>query len=472
MESFGWLSIIPPLVAIALALITRHIYISLFLGIYSGELIISKGRIFYSFYLTLEEILNVFSKKENVQVIFFCMLVGSLIALAQRSGGIEGLINYVTLKGIIKTKRKAQALAGIIGVLVFIESSITSLIVGSIFRPIFDKLKISREKLAYICDSTSAPVCMMIPLNGWGAFVIGLLLAHNIKDPVHVLIKSLPLNFYSILAILMVFIIAFLNKDFGPMKKAEERVEKEGKIFRDGSNPLIAYDIINLKTKEGVKPNPFNLIIPVFVMISIIPCALYISGNGNIFKGSGSTSVLWSVLISILIASVIYLIKKNLNIHDLTDLIIKGMSGLLPVTILVVFAYGIGSISRELHTGEFVASQFSRALPPFLLPAILFAATCFIAFATGTSWGSFAIMVPIGISAAINLNLSIPLVLSAILGGGVFGDHASPLSDTTIISAMSSASDLMDHVTTQLPYALFSAGVSLFLYILIGILFV
>ena len=467
----SWTSILPPLIAILLALRTRQVYLSLFVGIWFGWTIISNWNPVSGFVSALEAIVNVFKDPDNTKVVIFSALVGALIALTQRSGGVNGFVQAVTSRNLVKTRKMAQVFAWLIGLSIFVESSITCLVTGAISRPIFDKLKISREKLAYILDSTSAPVCIMIPLNAWGAYVIGLLHQVGIKNEIFVFIHSIPLNFYAIFSILMVLLIALTGYDFGPMRKAELRAMLTGKLIADGATPLMPDEVINIPPKEKAKFKSINMIAPVATMILMMPIGLYITGEGDITRGSGATSVFWSVVTAILVAGVMYKLQKILSIRETVDLVLKGMGGLVPLAVLMTFAFAIGNVCRELKTGEYVAELASRFVNPVFLPGLIFITSAFISFSTGTSWGTFAIMVPIAIPSAVSLDVNISLALAAVLSGGVFGDHSSPISDTTIVSSMAAASDHIDHVKTQLPYALTSAGFALLFFVVFGFIF-
>jgi tetracycline resistance efflux pump len=464
----SWLSILPPVSAIILALITRQVYLSLFFGIWLGWTILSDWNPLLGLINSIEAITNVFKESSNTKVIIFSALIGALIALTQRSGGVQGFVNLILNRGFIKSRKMAQIFAWAIGMSIFVESSITCLVTGAVSRPIFDKLKISREKLAYICDSTSAPVCIMIPLNAWGAYVLGLLSQVEVKNGISIFLASIPLNFYAIFAIALVVFIALTGIDYGPMKKAELRAIREGKVIADGAMPLVSEEVISIQPKDGVKPNALNMIVPILTMIFMMPVGLYITGNGNLTSGSGSTAVLWAVLTSIFVAGILYKFQKILTIRETIELTLKGMGGLIPLAVLMTFAFAIGSVCKELKTGEYVAQIASKFLTSSLLPSVVFLTSCVISFSTGTSWGTFAIMMPIAIPSAIIMNSNLPLVLASVLSGGVFGDHSSPISDTTIVSSMASACDHIDHVKTQLPYALTAASLALVFFIIFG----
>jgi len=467
---YGWLSIIPPLLAIVLAIATRQVFISLFLGIFAGWVILSDWNIFAGLANSIESLVNVFQSPGNTRVIIFCALIGALITLTQRSGGVNGFVEWVQNRNLARTPRSAASLSGIIGFIIFIESSICCLIAGSVSRPLFERLRISREKLAYILDSTSAPKCVLIPLNAWGAYVIGLLELEGVEGPIQVFIESIPFNFYAIFVILMVAFIIVTFKDFGPMKKAEERARTTGKTIADGAVPMVSDDITSIEAKSNIPYRAVNMILPVLAMIIMMPVGLYITGDGNITAGTGSTSVLWSVIAAITVAGILPVWQRILSFREVFDLSLKGIGGLMPLAIVMTLAFAIGDTSRELGTGVYVASIADDFVQPTYVAAIIFITSAFIAFSTGTSWGVFAIMVPIAVPTALIMDVSLPLSLAAVLGGGVFGDHVSPISDTTLVSSMAAASDHIDHVRTQLPYAMVAAIAATVFYVIFGMI--
>ena len=286
---------------------------------------------------------------------------------------------------------------------------------------------------------------------------MGLLIAQGISDPLALLIKAYPLNFYPIFAMIAVILVIVLQKDFGPMKKAEERAQKEGKVIADGAQPMISSEVVSLTAKEGVSKLARNMIVPILVMVLMMPVGLIYSGwesvsnipdlsfGERIFEavgnGSGSTAVLWAVLTSIFVAGFMYRAQKIFNLSEIIELAFKGIGGLIPLALLMMLAFAIGKVSKDLGAGYYVAEVTKEWLSPSFVPFILFLTSCFIAFSTGTSWGTFAIMIAIAIPMAQTMEVSTPLSVAAVLGGGVFGDHCSPISDTTIISSMASASD-------------------------------
>ena len=467
---FGWLSVVPPVFAILLAIKTRQVFISLFLGIVAGWIIISDGNVLTGIELSIQSIIDVFKDAGNTRVIIFCALVGALITLTQANGGVQGFVDLIQKKNIVTNRKRATVVSFLVGCSVFIESSISILVTGTIFHPIYEKFNISREKLAYFCDSTSSPVCILIPLNAWGAYVISLLEKENIPNSFSVFINTIPLNFYAILSVLFAGFIAFSYKDIGSMKKAEKRSKETGKTIADGALPMVSEDVSSTKPKKGIPHRALNMIIPIMVMIVMMPVGLLVTGNGDITAGSGSTSVLWSVLSAITVAGIISLFQRLLNLKEVMDFTLKGIAGLIPLAILMTLAFSIGDTCRTLGTGEYVASVSSDFLSPAAIAPILFITSAFIAFSTGTSWGTFAIMIPIVVPTALYMDVSLSLSIAAVLSGSVFGDHCSPISDTTIVSSMASACDHIDHVKTQIPYALSMAAIAVVLFWVAGII--
>ncbi|MFQ5707903.1 MAG: Na+/H+ antiporter NhaC family protein [bacterium] len=468
METAGWLSILPPIIAIVLAIRTKQVFISLFFGIWLGWTVLAGGNPITGLASALDSCIKVFQDDGNTKVIAFSAMVGALIAFTQRSGGVDGFIQWLLQKGFVKDRRSAGLLAWITGAVIFVESSITCLVTGAVSRPIFDKLKISREKLAYICDSTSAPVCILIPLNGWGAYILALLATQSVDRPFLTLLKSIPFNLYAIFTVGLVLLVILTGKDFGPMKSAEKRAREQGKVLRDGAEPLVATEIIAIETKAGIRPKAVNMLVPILIMVVMMPVNLLITGHGNIMNGSGSTSVFWAVLAAITIAGGMYMAQGIMKLNEVVDLFFKGLGGLMPLALLMMLAFAIGNTCKALGTGPYVANVAKSWVSPGFVPAILFLVSGFIAFSTGTSWGTFAIMIPIGIPMIKLMDANIYTTLGAILSGGIFGDHCSPISDTTIISSMASASDHIDHVRTQLPYALLTAALALLIYLIMG----
>lgn len=470
MASYSWIAILPPLTAIFLAIITRQVYVALFLGIWLGWTALVGWNPLLGLRDAIEALVNTFQNSENTKVILFSMLVGSLIVLMQHSGGVSGFLTWISKKGMVKKRRDVELLLWFTGIVIFIESNISNLVIGALGRPLFDRFKVPREKLAYLAHSTSAPVCILIPFNGWGAVLTGLLLTQRVEYPFSTVLRAVPFNFYALFTILLILIIIFSGRDFGPMAKAERRSRETGKLVRDGAQLLTSEEVIAMPVKAGIRPHPINMLVPLLAMVLTVPIGLYLTGRGKITLGSGSTAVFWAVLMGIFTAVVLYKVQRIFSLKEALDLVLKGIGGLIPMGLLMVLAFTLGSVCDKLGTGPYVAQLASATLPPALIIPLVFLIACVISFATGTSWGTYAIMIPIAVPLVVALNLNLPLMVSAVMGGGVFGDHCSPVSDTTLIASMASACDLIDHVNTQLPYALTSAGIALGLYLMIGFL--
>ena len=457
-----WIVLLPAIVAIVLALWTRHVYLSLFAGLWLGTTILVGGNPVAGLRELGDQIVAVFADAGNTRVVLFCLLVGGLIALVQASGGVAGFVAWAQRRGWGTTRRGAELLAWTVGLLIFVESSITSLTVGAVSRPFFDALRLPREKIAYYCDATSAPVCMMIPLNGWGAYILGLLAAQGITaGAVSLLAQSLLFNFFSLFAILFALGLALTGWSFGPMRRAEERAATTGELTRADSTPMVAEEVAALQPVGTAPRQVRDLLLPVGAMVAMIFVGLYITGDGDLMAGSGSTSVLWAVGTGIGMAMLLYALPRPfptgrpvLSIPRSTDFVLRGSAGLVGVTVLIVFAFALGQVSRALEMGPYVVGLIGEGAPIWWLPALIFLVGCFVSFTLGSSWTAFAILLPIALPLAEGLGIAPALMLGAVLSGGVFGDHASPLSDTSIISSMSAACDHVDHVTTQLPYAL------------------
>ncbi len=491
MESYGFWSLLPPTLAIILAIRTKQVFISLLVGIWVGWLILSGFNPLLGTYNTVQALVNVFKDPGNTRTIMFSCLVGALIVFVQRSGGAEGFIKIVH-NYLLKIEAKkagnsrviVQLMAMLTGALVFVETSINILTVGSIYRPICDDLKIPREKLAYIAHSMSPTICVLIPLNAWGAYIMGLLAAQGFSNPFQVLVSAFPFNFYPMIAIALIAILIITKKDFGPMKKAEERTRKTGKLMNDGAKPLLSTDVLAMERKEGVPARAINMLIPIFTMVFMMPIMLVVTGYPNVQNaaslpwysvsiqaiglGSGSTSVLIAILTSIIVSIILYRAQNIFKVQESIDLVISGISALIPLALLMLLAFTIGAVCVELKTGIYIAGLTKAWLTPNLVPFIIFMVGCVVAFATGTSWGTFAIMIPIGVPMAQTLGADLSLTIAAALSGGVFGDNCSPISDTTLITSMSCASDLIDHVRTQLPYSITAGLITAVLFLILG----
>ncbi len=454
----GWYSILPPLLAIVLAIWSKQVILSLFAGIWMGFFILQGFNPLAGLTAGLDGVVNVFGDAGDAKVLIFTLLIGSLIATIEHSGGVRGFVHFLESRRWVHTGFRAQLLAWVTGLIIFIESNITLLVAGSVSRPLFDRYRVSREKLAYLIDATSAPVCAMIPLNAWGAVIIGLIAGTGVDNPLQVFIASIPYNLYAITAILLALVVIWKDINIGPMQAAEERTAR-GELLWPTSTPLVdtsAEQVVD----EGKPPSAAYMAIPIVVMIGMMPVGLYVTGDGNLIEGSGSTSILWAVSTAILALWIMLLATRRSSINGLMRVFMTGAGNLLPISTILLLALALGDVANLLQTGPYVAGIAGATVPEFMLAPLIFLVSAFIAFSVGSSWGTFAIMIPIAIPIATTLDLPMPLLLGAAISGAIFGDHASPISDTTVVASMASATDHIDHVRTQIPYALLAAAIA------------
>jgi Na+/H+ antiporter NhaC len=453
---YGILSIAIPLLTIILAIITKDVIVSLLGGIFAGLLVLNGYNPLTAFTALFDGIITLFAEGWIAKTIFFILMVGSIIRLLTLSGAVNRFVSYLSTKAErIDSPKGAMLLAYFIGVIIFIESSITSLVAGTVAKPLCDKNGVSREKLAYICDSTSAPICSLIPLNAWGALLLGLIVtaidSHIISgDGVSLLIASIPYNFYSLFTLVIVLGVIFLNINIGPMKDALPQSYHAAHIEHEG------------------KSSPFPMLLPLLVMVISVPVGLYLTGQGDIFKGSGSTSVYYAVIITLLFIYIYYVGTRMLSHKDYFKGLYEGLGEMIPVGMIMLFALLIGKVIGDLGTAKYLAHLLSGNISPVLVPLLIFIVSSITAFSTGTSWGTFSIMMPIGLALGASMGLDIPLVIAAVISGGIFGDHASPISDTTIISSMAAGCDHVEHVRTQLPYALIGGALASVAFLVTG----
>lgn len=433
MEPMGFISVIPAILAIVLSFITRNTIVSLTIACIAGTLLAGQG--IFGFPTLLQNSLGTTSFS---WVMLLNTFIGILVAYFQKTGAIQGFSQKVHEKNL--SRRGAQLMAWVLGIFIYFSDSFSPLFVGSVMRSITDKAKVSREKLAYIADSTSAPVSVLMPITGWAAYLMGLAVGvgciATTEDASRLFLRAIPFNFYPIFAVLFVGLLASgIIKDFGPMKKAEKRAWEEGKVIRDGATPLIGKELTDMLPYPGLKPRVvLNFILPVFVIIGIA-LGTYIA-----FDSAKTMEAFLFVVIIMTISMMIQGIPFKEVMNTLTD----GVKG---------------------------------AIPAVMLPAVIFAVAAIMSFATGSSWGTFAICMPIALPLAFSftdnqMSLLIVACFAAVAGGGVFGDHCSPLSDTTVLSSTGAASDHIDHVKTQLPYALICGLLAFIAYLIIGIFFI
>jgi len=457
----SWFSILPPILAIVLAVWSKQVIVSLFAGIWMGFTLLSGLNPLVGIASSIDAVVQVFTDPGDARVLIFTLLIGSMIATIEYSGGVRGFVRYLETRRWVHNGFRAQCLAWIIGIVIFIESNITLLIAGAVCRPLFDRHRISREKLAYLIDSTSAPVCVLIPLNAWGAVIIGLIQGVGIENPLEIFIASIPLNLYAIIAIVLSAMVIYKNFNFQQMQLAESRTEA-GQLTWPDATPMV--DISGIEggdhSEADPPPSASFMALPILAMLIMMPIGLWITGGGDLIEGSGSLAILWAVITGIVTSWLMLLASRRANVNSLMQIFMKGAGNLLPIATILLLALTLGDVAKLLGTGPYLAGIASAAVPEVLLAPLVFLVAGVIAFSVGSSWGTFAIMIPIAIPIATALGLSVPLLLAAAISGGIFGDHASPISDTTVVASMASATDHIDHVRTQLPYALTAGGLA------------
>jgi Na+/H+ antiporter NhaC len=460
---YGYLSLSVPLVVVIAAVLTREVVLSLFLGVIAWQGVkLGYFAPFETVYLSFESIVSLFAKGWVVKSIIFIVLVGSILTLVVKSGGVDALVTYLVQRSErIKSKRAALLMGYIIGIVIFIESTITSLVVGAVTTPVAEKFGASRAKVAYICDSTSAPVCSLIPLNGWGALMTGLVGAQIASgviagDAVGIVANSIVYNFYSILTLLFVLYIIVFDKDFSYMKQSELAAQKHIKTEQTHAN-------------DGAKI--VFILLPITLLTISSIAFLVISGGGDIMKGSGTSAVFYAVIATLVFCFVYFVLwHKRFGVDEYFSHLKTGAFDMAYIGVMMILAFAIGEATKELGTGAYLASMVSDFTSPSYIAAIVFFAASVISFSTGTSWGTFSVMIPIGIQLGVPMGVDPALMVGAAVAGGVFGDHCSPISDTTIVSAAAAGCDAMEHIKTQLPYAVTVALISLVCYLIVGLL--
>ena len=466
MDNYGILSLAPALIAVILAFITREALFSILCGVLVGLLITGQDLLF-GFTGLIQSALG---NADYIWVIGIEVFIGIMVAFFQKSGAISAVANKLNEKLHI-TPKIAQVMGAALGVLIFFSDYFSPLFVGNVMRPITDKAKVSREKLAWLCDCTSAPVCITLPFSAWGVYVAGLVVGFGTfataEAGQNAVIHASVFQLYGILTIVMIFLVALgFIPDFGPMKKAEERARTTGKVIADGSTPMLSNELDNIKPKEGFKPN--------IVLHFLIPAIIIICTTIGTYVVMGSAKTLEAFVLAVTYQAIVLLIQKAFNIREMIQVATEGIKSVVSAMLILSLAYCINAISQSLGTANFVISVTESWMTPVTLLALTFAVCAFISFFTGTSWGVYAIMIPIAMPLAFNMAGGVEgsLVyaeIAAVMGGGAFGDHCSPLSDTTILSSLGAGSDHVDHVKTQLPYALSVAVLCLIGYIIIGI---
>ena len=476
-KNYGFLSLLPPLVAITLCFITKRVLASLFIGVWVGATILIGWNPIGGVTKTLGYIVENAADSWNATILLFDFVIGGLIGLIYLSGGAQAFVKSVTKK--VKTARDGQFAAWLFGLVIFFDDYSNTAVVGNAFRAVSDKLRMSREKFSYIVDSTAAPVASIALISTWIGYEVGLIGdaiegASVAMTPYTIVLHSIPYRFYSIFAIILVLAIALSGRDYGPMLKAEYRARTTGKVFADGATPLSGGS--ELKVLEGVPQKTVNMVVPIIVLVVVSIFGMWWTGGGTsaesftaaISDADAMTALLWGAMFAVIVAILMYKAQGIGTLADMMDAFIDGAKMMLLANLVLLSAWSIGSVCAEIGTAPYVVEAARRVVSPVLVPMVIFLICNLISFATGTSWGTMAIAMPIAVPLALSLGVPLPLAISAVLTGSVMGDHCSPISDTTIMSSMFSGSDHIDHVKTQIPYALTASGVAILAYIAAG----
>ncbi len=496
-----WISLLPPLVAIGFALVTREVILSLFAGIWIGALFITGYDPFGGTAMSLDFLVEALLDPDHMAIVVFSLLLGGMVGVMSRGGGTSGVVDV--LEKFAKNRFSGQLFTWASAFVLFFDDYANTLIRGNALRPMTDRLLISREKLAYLVDSTAAPLAVIAVLTTWIGFEITQIqsslasLAAQTEDPAlaeqlqagadnafMIFLHSIPYLFYPILALAFVLMVVLMRRDFGPMLKAERRAVSGGGVLRPGSMPAADTELHSVQPAENKPRRWYNAGIPVFAVILVALYGLYSTGASALDPGERSivaiigeadpfASLLWASFAGCAIAIGLVIFQRILSVPDTLGAMVGGMQSMLMAVIILVLAWGLGGVTQDVGTGTYLASLLEDTLPMMLLPGLVFFVAAVTAFSTGTSWGTMAILFPVVVPLAVAMGAGVGFAggehygillgtVSSVMGGAVFGDHCSPISDTTVISSMSSACDLIDHVNTQLPYALLVAIVALF----------
>lgn len=464
-------ALVPAIVAIGLALITKEVYSSLFVGILMGALLYSG----FQFELTVthifsDGIIGVLSDSYNVGILVFLVILGAMVSLMNKAGGSAAFGQFAASH--IKNRVGAQLATILLGVLIFIDDYFNCLTVGSVMRPVTDKFKVSRAKLSYLIDATAAPVCIIAPISSWAAAVTGFVEG---EDGFSIFIRAIPYNFYAILTIVMMVGMVLMKTEFGKMKEHERNAARKGDLFTTEGRPYENAKEEKVSARGGV----VDLLIPIAALI--VCCVIGMIYTGGFFDGVGfveafsnsdaSLGLTLGSFFGLIITIVLYQIRRVLSFKECMDCIPEGFRAMVPAILILTFAWTLKAMTDSLGADLYVAGLVESSAGAFMnfLPAIIFVVGCFLAFATGTSWGTFGILIPIVVAVFQNGDPQMMIMsISACMAGAVCGDHCSPISDTTIMASAGAQCEHVNHVTTQLPYAVLAAVVSFVTYIVAG----
>ena len=483
----GWLSIVPPLLAIAIALAFKRVIPALFLGIWVGAwTVVGGGFGFWKGVLDTFQVyvLDALADPDHAAIILFSLMIGGMVGVISRNGGMQGVVNHIVRWA--KDARRGQFATWALGVAIFFDDYANTLVVGNTMRPVTDRLRISREKLAYIVDSTAAPVSALAFVTTWIGFEVGLIgdavskIEGYDEAAYSIFLSSIPYSFYPILAIFFVWLVAWMNRDFGPMYRAEMRARTTGQVIRPGASvDEEAAEGKDVQPKPGQPQRVINAALPIAVLVGSVLVGLYATGEGETLRDIIGTadsykSLMWASLLGVLTAVGLSIGQRILTLNEAIDAWYSGLKAMLFAMIILVLAWSLSSITEVLHTADYLVHLLGDTLPPGMVPAIVFFLSAATAFATGSSWGTMGILLPLVVPLAWAVlaanGMADPehyhvlyATIACILAGSVWGDHCSPISDTTILSSMASGCDHIDHVSTQIPYALLVGGVAMVL---------
>jgi len=480
-EHYGILSLLPPVLAISLSMITKEVLSSLVIGIMAGALILYNGNILEAFKGAMELLINTAGDPSwNFRVLMFTLLLGSIIGMISRANGPQAFGRWAEKH--VKSRSLSLFITWCLGVLIFMDDYFNCMTVGTALRPVTDRFKVSRAKLSFIIDSTAAPVCTLVPISTWVAYVASLLAPLFAQfsldlNPYSVYMQMIIYDFYPWLIVLMVLATSFTNLEYGPMAASERRaLAGEGLWDQNIMKNPPGDEFENIE--KSSKGSAIDMVAPLVGLIVIMVLAMAYSGgffNGEagfftaIMNSDSATALVWGATITLILTSIFYSIRGVVRFKDSMEAIIQGAKSMMVALFILSLAWTIGQTCQQLGTGIYVSSIMSETFPTWAVPATVFVLSAFIAFSTGTSWGTWAIMIPIVVPLVVAMDLELLLPgIAAVLSGGVFGDHCSPISDTTIMSSTGGACPHIEHVNTQLPYALTAAITSLIGFLMLG----
>lgn len=471
------LSVIPPFVAVLLAVVTKRVIISRFVSVLSGALIHAGGNPAVAVGTTFTWMKDVMIDPWNARFLVMTLLLGAGAAFMFKSGGSAGLIRLLASR--LTSKVRVGMLAWVLGILIFFNDYVNSVIVGNATKDIAAKYRMSREKLAYLMDSTAAPMATIGPVSDWIGFQVSLIAAAIATlglsgiEPYFEFLQSIPWNFYALLCLLAVPMI-ILGKDFGPMAKAEHRAETTGELVPSGSTPLSSVEA-DLGEPFKKVSSVWNFILPVVALVSVAVWGLWYTGGGaegkSLMQAIADTDVSIALTLgafAMTVTGIILALIQKMGFREIEETLLGGFRTMLPALVIIVLAWSIGKVTDELGTAEFVVDVTSGWMTPALLPFLIFVICMFISFSTGTSWGTMTIVTPVAIPLAYSTGGTemLPIIIGAVFAGAIFGDHVSPISDTTVLASIFAESDHIAHVNTQIPYAAVPAGIAGVLYLL------